>query len=233
MNEEERKLFVANNPQAAKFVRLFLGSEEFINGTKRYCLWLKDVNPNEIKQSADIFHRVNLVHKQRLQSTRAATQKLAEYPYLFGEIRQPNKNYLAIPEVSSENREYIPIGFLDVTVIASNKLYTISGASNYHFGILTSAAHMTWMRAVCGRLKSDYQYSTGIVYNNFPWPDITPDQEKEIARLAQAVLDARAQFPKSTLADLYDPNTMPPVLRKAHQELHQPTVPSSVSLVLN
>lgn len=164
--------------------------------------------------------RVDAVRATRESSTRPTTRKLAETPSVFGELRQPIVRYLAIPEVSSENRRYIPMAFLEPNVVATNKLYTMSGATLFDFGVLCSAFHMAWVRAVCGRLKSDYQYSAGIVYNNFPWPESpTEKQRAAIEAAAQGVLDARAQFPEASLADLYDPVAMPPALVKAHQKL--------------
>jgi type I restriction-modification system DNA methylase subunit len=220
LTDAEKNELLSVEPLAKKFIRPFLGSEEYINGISRWCLWLKDAEPNELKMLPQVMTRVGKVKLARLESTRDATKKLASIPSLFGEIRQPSKNYLAIPEVSSENRFYVPIGFLDSNIIASNKLYTISDAGMYHFGVLASVMHMEWMRYIAGRLKSDYQYSSGIVYNNFPWPAAPkPEQVKAIEEKARSVLDARAQFPNSTLADLYDPLTMPPALLKAHQAL--------------
>jgi hypothetical protein len=155
----------------------------------------------------------------RLASAKAATRKSAEIPTLFQEIRQPDTDYILIPSVSSENRRYIPIGFVGKDIIVNNAVHVIPTATLYHFGILTSNVHMAWMRTVCGRLKSDYRYSKEIVYNNFPWPDATDEQKAAIEKLGQAVLDARALFPAASLADLYDPIAMPPELLKAHQNL--------------
>jgi len=166
-----------------------------------------------------VVERVEQCRQKREASTREATRKLATTPTLFGEIRQPNTDYIAVPKVSSERRRYIPIGFLNPDVIAGDKLFTIPSGNLYDFGVLTSNVHMAWVRAVCGRLKSDYSYSNTIVYNNFPWPDATDEQKASIETLAQAVLDARANYPESSLADLYDPNFMPPDLLKAHQTL--------------
>lgn len=155
----------------------------------------------------------------RLDSKKEATRRLALTPTLFGEIRISNSDYLAIPKVSSENRVYIPIGYLDASMIAGDKLFFIPNATKYHFGILTSMMHMAWMRAVAGRLESRYSYSNTVVYNNFIWPTVTEDQKREVERLAQNILNARAEFPNSSLADLYDPLTMPPALSKAHKTL--------------
>ncbi len=220
LTNEEKEILVNSNSLIYKFIRPFVGSYEFINNIKRWCLWLKDVPPNEFSSITLIRDRINEVKKYRLASNRLATRKLSETPYLFGELRQPNSNYLLIPGVSSENRKYIPIGYLNNDVIASDLARTIPNASLYHFGILESIMHMGWVKYVCGRLKSDFRYSGSIVYNNFPWPENpTEKQIKAIEDAAQKVLVARLQFPESSLADLYDPLTMPPVLVKAHNEL--------------
>ena len=211
---------IENDPASATFIKQFLGSQEFINNIKRWCIWLKDISTNEFKNIKDIVSRIDGVRKYRLKSTRPTTQKLSALPMLFGEIRQPETDYLLIPGVSSINRTYIPIGFLNKEIIASDLARTISNATLYHFAVVTSLMHMSWTRATCGRLKSDYRYSASIVYNNFPWPANPTDKQKAtIENTAQAVLDARSQFPDASLADLYDPNTMPPVLVKAHQAL--------------
>jgi hypothetical protein len=191
-----------------------------LNNIPRYCLWLLDAKPNELRDMPLIMARVMKVKEARLLSKRPSTIKLAERPTLFGEIRQPNGAYLAIPEVSSERRKYIPISYLTNEVIASNRLKVISNTTYYHFGILTSIMHMIWMRYVCGRMKSDYTYSNKIVYNNYPWPESPTDKQKQTVEGAvQILLDTRSQFPESSLADLYDPRSMPPELVKAHQAL--------------
>lgn len=220
LSDGEKNELIENEFEANKFIRLFLGSQEFINKINRWCIWLKDVPPNKYSQLKTILKRVQHVKEYRLKSTRPTTQKLANYPMLFGEIRQPDTDYLLVPGVSSENRKYIPIGFLDKEVIASDLARTISNANLYFFGVLTSIAHMTWVKYVCGRLKSDFRYSNTIVYNNFPFPE-NPNQKQinTVEEAAQHVLDIRAKFPESSLADLYDPNTMPPELVKAHQAL--------------
>ena len=209
--------FIEKCPEAAPFIKLFLGSDEFIKGKKRYCLWLKEATPAQLKRMPLVLNRVRLVQEFRLSSKKEATRKQADTPTLFTEDRQPDTNYIAIPEVSSENRKYIPIGFLTSDIICSNKLQLIPDASIYHFGVLTSNVHMAWMRAVAGRLEMRYDYSGTIVYNNFPWPTPTTEQKAKIEKTAQAILDARALYPDSSLADLYDELTMPPELRKAHQ----------------
>jgi fido (protein-threonine AMPylation protein) len=220
LTREQVDELLTKEPDAGPFIRQLMGSDEFINGTNRFCLWLVDASPRELKTFALVRARVERVKAVRIASSRETTRTLADSPTLFGEIRQPKKQFLAVPEVSSENRLFIPMGFLRPETIVTNKLYTINDASFYHFGILESSMHMAWVRSVCGRLKSDYQYSAGIVYNNFPWPDdLTDKQQEAIEKAAQGVLDARAAHPGSTLADLYDPIAMPPNLRQAHQAL--------------
>jgi hypothetical protein len=183
-------------------------------------LWLQDISPNELKSLPKVYERVQNVRAYRLKSPKTATVKKAETPALFDEIRHTEEDYLVIPEVSSERRKYLPIGYIPGNVISSNKNYMLPNANIYQFGILMSIMHCVWTHSVSGRLKSDIQYSNGIVYNNFPWPENPSDKQKQaVAQAAQAVPDARAQFPDSSLADLYDPNTMPPVLVKAHQAL--------------
>jgi len=215
---EEYDEFIKREPDATKYVREFLGADEFINGKKRYCLWLTDASPAELRRMPLVAKRVEAVKTLRLESRRSATKTLAYIPHLFGEIRQPESgNYLLIPRVSSENRQYIPIGFLPHEVIASDATIIVPNATLYDFGIMTSTVHNAWMRVVCGRLKSDYRYSVNIVYNNFPWTNPTDAQKAKIEKTAQAILDARAKYPDSTLADLYDETFMPADLRKAHQ----------------
>jgi len=220
LSDIEKINLLSIEPDAQKVIKPFLGSHEFINGITRWCIWLKDLQPNEYSNLKEILNRVKKVRQYRLESSRETTRKLADYPTLFGEIRQPATDYLMIPGVSSESRKYIPIGFLDSSIIASNAAFVIPNAALYHFGVLTSMIHMTWVKYVCGRMKSDYRYSNSVVYNNYPWPENPSDKQKEvIEKAAQKVLDARAEFPNSSLADLYDPLTMPPVLVKAHNEL--------------
>lgn len=220
LSPAEREQLLAEEPAACQWVRPFLGAEEFINGGERWCLWLGDCPPVQLRAMPRILARVEAVRRHREDSTREATRRLAATPTLFGEIRQPDSDYLAIPKTSSERRAYIPIGFLPSSTIASTELQMIPHASLYHFGVLTSAMHMAWVRQVCGRLESRYRYSNSLVYNNYPWPAAPAEpQRAAVAAKAQAVLEARAQFPGSSLADLYDPLTMPPVLVKAHAEL--------------
>ena len=208
--------FVKREPNAKKYIRKFIGSVEYINNKERYCLWLKDVTPSELRKMPEVIKRIELCKQDRLNSPDKGRQKLANTPSLFRETQNP-KQYVVIPKVSSERRRYIPCGFLDENTIPSDLVFIVPNASIYHFGILTSNVHMAWMRVVCGRLKSDYRYSKDIVYNNFPWCDPTSEQKARIEKTAQAILDARALYPDSSLADLYDELTMPPELRRAHQ----------------
>ena len=218
LSKEERDSLIQKDRRIAPFIRRYVGSKDFINNDEvRYCLWLKDASPAIYRKNPDIMFRLNEVRKMRLASSAAPTRAFAEKPYLFFSTPQTDANYLCIPEVSSERRRYIPIGFMDKSIIASNKLLIIPDATMYHFGVLTSNVHMAWTRTVCGRLKSDYQYSGAIVYNNFPWPIPTDAQRAKIEQTAQAILDARALYPDASLADLYDELTMPPELRTAHQ----------------
>ena len=220
LSEDEREELLQQHPDAENLVRNFIGSEEFINGTKRYCLWLKNISAKEIRSYPLIMKRVEAVRAARLKSDKQKTRELAEFPTLFGEDRQPTINYLLVPKVSSERRKYIPLGFCEPDLIINPTVLIVPGAIIYHFGVLSSVMHMAWTRTVCGRMKSDYQYSNTIVYNNFPWPQTLTDKQKQaIEDAAQAVLDARATFPDSSLADLYDPLTMPEALTKAHHKL--------------
>ena len=215
--EEERDEFIEKEPESAKWFRPWIGSHEFINRYFRYCLWLGDCPPNELRKMPECMKRVQAVRDFRLSSSSAGTVKLADNPTRFHVENMPASTYVVIPEVSSERRKYIPMGFLTPDILCSNLVKIIPNAEIYHFGILTSNVHMAWVRAVCGRLKSDYRYSKDIVYNNFPWPTPTPEQKAKIEQTAQAILDARALYPDCSLADLYDEIAMPPELRKAHQ----------------
>ena len=239
-SEEDRNKIVANYPAAEALFRRFMGATEFINNRVRWCLWLKDVSPSVIRAVPPVMEAVSEVQKMRAGSSRAGTRKLAEIPTLFGEIRQPDSDYLIVPRHSSENRKYIPLGYYHADVICGDSCMVIPSATLYHFGVLTSSVHMAWMRVVAGRLKSDYRYSAAIVYNNFPWPSfakategkpqnpvnpVNPVQNnlrdsatlrEKISQTAQAILDVRGKYPDSSLADLYDPLTMPPDLRAAH-----------------
>ena len=217
LNQEERDILIKAEPESSKFIRPFTMGKEFLHNIPRYCLWLKDVSPSEYAKCKSIKSRIEQVKIKRSQSDRISTKKLAETPMLFGEIRQPDSDYIAVPKVSSERRKYIPIGYLSQNVIAGDKIFIIPNATLYHFGILTSNVHNAWMRTVAGRLKSDYSYSNTIVYNNFPWTEPTDQQRQKIESTAKAILDARANYPDASLADLYDPLLMPADLRKAHK----------------
>lgn len=218
--DEEKREFLEKEPVAQKFIRPLISAHEFLNGENRWCLWLKDVSPAEMRALPEVMKRVNAVREFRLQSTKAATVKLADVPYLFAEIRQPEDNYVLIPIHSSENRLYIPFAFFDKENIVHNSSTALPSATQYHFGILTSQMHMAWVRAVCGRIKSDYRYSNNIVYNNFPWAmNVSEKQKERVEKSAQAVLDARKEYPDSSLADLYDPSAMPKILVDAHRAL--------------
>ena len=208
--------FVKREPAAKKYIRVAIGGDELINGKIRYCLWLVDCSPHELRKMPLVYQRVQAVRDFRLASSKAATRDDAETPWLFQEIRQPTKNYIMIPQVSSERRRYVPMGFLSPDVIATAQSLIIPDATLYHFGILTSLTHMAWMRVTCGRLGISYRYSNTIVYNNFIWPKPTAEQKKLIETTAQKILDVRKKYPDSTLADLYDPLTMPKDLRAAH-----------------
>jgi len=220
LTDQEKAELLAKEPATQKFIKPLISAHEYINGLTRWCLWLQEAKPAALKALTLVMQRIENVKHYRLASTREATQKLASTPSLFAEIRQPKNNYVLIPRVSSERRVYVPIGFFYPDSIVSDTCLCIPNATLYHFGVLTSLMHMDWMRYVCGRLESRYRYSNSLVYNNFPWPpNPTPAQVKAIEEKAQAVLDARVQFPGNTLADLYDPLTMPPALLKAHQAL--------------
>ena len=217
---QEKVDFVNNEPKSIKYFRRFIGGYEFLNNVERWCLWLADANPTEVKTMPLVIERIENVKKNRLQSNRETTRKDAVTPMLFGENRHTDSDYLALPEVSSENRNYIPVGYVEKTVIASNKIYMVPNASLFSFGILCSKMHNVWIKQISGRMKSDISYSTGIVYNNFPWPENPSEKQVNIIEeKAQKILDVRAEFPNSSLADLYNPLTMPPALVKAHNEL--------------
>ena len=190
---------------------------DFINRKPRYCLWLAGANPSDLKKCPHILERVERVRDFRLKSKKAATRKKADTPTLFDENHECKTDYVAIPKVSSERRRYIPMDYIKQNVIAGDKIFMLPSGTTYHFGVLTSNIHMAWMRAVCGRLEMRYSYSNTIVYNNFPWPTPTDAQKEKIEQTAQAILDARALYPDCSLADLYDELTMPPELRRAHQ----------------
>jgi len=219
IEENEMAEFLRQEPLAKPYIRRFVGAEEFINNGERWCLWLVDVKPADLRKMPKVMGRVEACKRHRSESKREGTNRLADTPALFGENRHPDAEYILVPGVSSEHRRYIPIGFMPKDAVASNATLIIPGASLWHFGVLTSGVHMSWARAVCGRLEMRYRYSKDIVYNCFPWPEATDKQRADIERLAQAVLDARAAHPDSSLADLYDPLTMPRNLLAAHRAL--------------
>lgn len=216
IEDSELEDFLQKEPEAKQFIKRLMGAKEFINNKKRWCLWLVNASPSQLRKMPLVMQRVEKVREMRLNSTDAGTRRLAETPTVFRETYNP-ESFIIIPSTSSERRRYIPLGFLGKDTISTNLNLIIPGATLYHFGVLTSNVHMAWMRIVAGRLKSDYRYSKEIVYNNFPWPNPTESQKKKIEQTAQGILDARALYPDSSLADLYDPLTMPPELRKAHQ----------------
>ena len=219
-SDDEKKEIEKTEPEYIKFIKQYTGGYEFLNNELRWCLWMDGVDPSEIRGSKILIDRVQKSKEFRLSSDREATKLLAKTPYLFGEIRQPNSEYILVPKVSSESREYLPIGFYPPEIIASGSCLIIAEPNKYYFGVLQSKMHTVWLKYVGGRMKSDYQYSASTVYNNFPWPEnISEDQKKKVENCAQKVLDTRLQFPNSSLADLYDPNTMPPELVKAHDDL--------------
>ncbi len=215
LSQEKFDDFIAKEPDGKKYVKRLIGAVEYINNIPRYCLWLKGANPSEIRKIPEIMKRVEACKNDRLSGA-PDRQKLADTPTLFREQKNPN-TFVVVPATSSERRRYVPMGFLDGSTIATNAVIIIPDANIYDFGVLTSNVHMAWMRAVCGRLKSDYRYSKDVVYNNFPWPTPTDEQKAAVEKTAKAILDARALYPNCSLADLYDEIAMPPELRKAHQ----------------
>lgn len=220
MTDEEKNALVSTEPSSAQFIRPLVSAKEYLNNEKRWCVWLVDARPEEIRAHPEILDRVEKVRHYRLQSTRKQTTELAKTPALFGEIRQPESNYMLIPLVSSENRQYIPFGYFDERTIVNNSCACVPDANLYHFGVLCSHMHMVWMRYVCGRLKGDYRYSNEIVYNNFPWPESpTTAQMEKVEACAEAVLTVRKEYPAASLADMYNPLTMPAQLLGAHQNL--------------
>ena len=217
IEKDDYDSFVSREPEAKKYIRKLIGAREFINNIPRYCLWLVNITPAEIRKMPLVMKRIEAVKEMRLASNDAGTRKLACTPHLFRETVNPDSS-VVVPRVSSERRKYVPMGFIGKDIIVTDAILLILDASRYHFGILESNVHMAWMRAVCGRLKSDYRYSKDVVYNNFPWPTPTDEQKAKIELTAQAILDARAKYPDSSLADLYDDLTMPVELRNAHQD---------------
>lgn len=218
IDDSEIDAFIGNTPDVKKFIRPFMQATDFINNKKKWCLWLVGASPKEIRMYPQIVERVAACREDRQNAPDEGRRKLADTPTLFREQVTAVDDYIIIPRHSSENRRYIPIGFVDKSVVCGDANLMIIDTSAYHFGVLISNVHMAWMRAVCGRIKSDYRYSKDVVYNNFPWPTPTDAQKTKIEQTAQAILDARALYPDSSLADLYDELTMPPELRKAHQE---------------
>lgn len=219
-NDSEKIDLINKEPLASKFISPFISAREFLHNENRWCLWLVNADPSEISQCPSILKRLENVRNFRLKSTKAATVKWAQNPGLFTENRQPKSDYILIPRHSSENRNYIPFGFFTSNDIVADSCNSIPNASLFHFGIISSVMHIVWIRTVCGRIKSDFRYSNDIVYNNFPWPENPTEKQKEtIEKAAQKVLDVREHFGGSSLADLYNPLTMPPELVKAHNEL--------------
>ena len=218
LTKEDYKEFANKEPQALKYIKRFYGAKEFLHNEERWCLWLDGVSPAELKSNPMTMSRIIATRDFRLASTKAATRKYADYPTRFMELRQPTTQYILVPRHSSENRRYIPFGFMEPDAICGDANSMIPNSGLYYFGILISNVHMAWVRAVCGRIKSDYRYSNDIVYNSFPWPTPTDAQKAKIEETAQAILDARALYPDASLADLYDELTMPPELRTAHQQ---------------
>lgn len=210
LSQVDRDRLVQECPQSADFIHPFIGGRELPHSEKRYCLWLANADPARLRRMPAVMRRVEAVRRWRTGRGRDTTRELANTPTRFAEIRQPNSPYVAIPTLSSVRRPYVPISRLGPDVIASNQIYILPNATLWHFGVLQSAMHFVWIRQVGGRFKSDYRYSNAIVYNNFPWPQNATDaQRQRVEEAAQGLLDARAQFPDATLADLYDPNAMP------------------------
>lgn len=220
LTDEEKEELIKNEPLCEKYIKPLLSAREFLNGKNRWCLWLEDLNPNDLKLMPLVKQRIENVKKLREESTREATKKLAEYPTLFGELRQPKTDFILIPRHFSENRQYVITGYFTSDFIASDSCLAIDKASIFYFGIISSIMHIIWVRYICGRIKSDYRYSNELVYNNYPFPkNVTEKQKLAVEEKAQNVLDIRSQFSDCSLADLYDPLAMPPNLKKAHQEL--------------
>jgi hypothetical protein len=220
MDEEDKTEYLSIEPAGFKYIKPILSSHEYFHKKKRYCFWLQDANPTDLRNFTYLNDKLKRVKEFREKSTKASVRKQAQTPYLFSEIRQPKNNYILIPRHSSENRRFIPFGFFENNIIVSDSCIALPDASMYHFGIISSLMHMAWIKYVCGRLESRFRYSNVLVYNNYPWPETPTEKQKaSIEKSAQKVLDARSQFPGSSLADLYDPLTMPPALVKAHQEL--------------
>ena len=216
-SEQEYKDAISKEPYIKKFIKKFVGATEFINNKIRYCLWLKNASPEELRKSKIIIERIENIRQLRLRSTAKPTRDKAATPHLFFYCSHPNGHYLLVPSTSSEKRNYIPIGFMDKDTVSSNLNLIVPNAELFHFGILTSSIHMAWMRAVAGRLEMRYRYSTSIVYNNFIWPNLSDTDKNKIEQTAQKILDIRNKYKDSSLADLYDVRFMPVDLLKAHQ----------------
>ena len=220
MTNIEKIEFLKKEPNSEKYIKPLLSAKEFLNNENRWCFWLNDINPSDLKSLPETSKRVQNVKDYRNKSSRLATKKLADFPTLFGENRQPNSDFILIPRVTSENRKFIPIGFFDKNSIVSDTCLSVTNGTLFHFGVLMSSMHMAWVKTVCGRLKSDFRYSNEIVYNNFPWPENPSEKQiKAIEEKAQKVLNVRLSFPNNSLADLYNIKSMPPTLTKAHNEL--------------
>ncbi|MGF0049240.1 DNA methyltransferase [Streptococcus alactolyticus] len=217
LGKEDVDALLTENIDNKNFIRKYAGGQELIKNKERWCIWLNDIQPSKFRHSQFIMNRIELTKEFRLASKRPQTLKMADFPYLFGEIRQPKTEMIVVPKVSSQNRRYIPISLIKPETIINGSALIIPDGNLYLFGVMISNVQMAWMRTVAGRMKSDYQYSANVVYNNFPWPEVTKEQEEKISQTAQAILDARSLYPDSSLADLYDELTMPPELRKAHQ----------------
>jgi hypothetical protein len=220
ISKEELSLILKDEPESKTFIKSFVGGKELINNIPRFCIWIDETNLHQVKKSKIISDKISKVKKWRSKSSRYNTQKMADFPTVFAEIRQPKNDYIAIPTVSSERRKYIPVAYLDKSIIASNQLYIIPSGDFFIFGMIHCEMHMTWVKYVGGRLKSDYRYSNKLVYNNYPFPkNVSEANKKKVEAAAQKVLEVRENYPNSSLADLYDPLTMPPPLVKAHQAL--------------
>ena len=215
--DDEKVEFVKREPGSDKYFKRWYGSDEFINRRPRWCLWLGEANPIELLKLPECMKRIEAVREYRLASPSAGTVKLADRPTRFHVENMPDSNYLLIPKVSSERRQYIPIGFMSPDILSSDLVFIIPDASLFHFGVLTSSVHNAWMRVVCGRLKSDFRYSKDIVYNNFPWPEATEQQRNKIEETAKMILDARENYPEASMADFYSNLILFPDLMKAHR----------------
>jgi hypothetical protein len=220
LNEIEKNILVQNNPLAVKYIRPLISAHEFLHSKKRFCLWLTDISPSNLKKMPLVLERIQKVKEMRLASSKIATQKWAEFPTLFTENRQPDSDYILVPSHSSEKRKYIPIGLMTKNDILNNSCFSIPNSTLFEFGVITSIMHMSWVKYTCGRLESRFRYSNSIVYNNYPWPkELVEKHRKKVEEKAQKILDIRSTFKESSLAELYDSLTMPPKLVKAHQEL--------------